>query len=430
MSTTKSGRGQVVPVEVAPSAARLTNSLRDIGYDFQSAVADVIDNSLAAGATRVSVEITFDGPDSSVRMADDGHGMSANGVLEALRFGSRREYARGQLGRYGLGLKTASLSQGRSVTVVSRFEATGRVSARCLDLDVIEEWDDWLIVDPGRSPAVEHATSALEEGYNTVVVWDKLDRLLPYERQDGGWARRRVESEIEKCSAHLSMVFHRFLERDEPVVIEVNGTKLAPWDPFARDEDKTQVLVPLTFEVESSGVHGMVRLDRYVLPARTSFSSPKAFEALSGPLKWNRQQGLYIYRADRLVQWGGWAGIRGIDEHTKLARVALSFNTELDDLFNTNVAKMRVAVPSEVRQQLTPAVSEVCLEAGEVYRRASRLAESPDDEAPGDEELPAPGLVKFALTAAAMQTGDEEALARVVGKLREDSPELAQALGL
>ena len=140
---------------ITPSAARLTESLRDIGYDFPSAVADIVDNSIMAGATRVEVLIEFDGLDSSVTVADNGCGMTANGLVEALRYGTRRTYARGDLGRYGLGLKTASLSQCRSVTVVTRSSLTAtRISVRELDLDLIAEWDEWLVVDPGRGPAV------------------------------------------------------------------------------------------------------------------------------------------------------------------------------------------------------------------------------------------------------------------------------------
>src|SRR5215471_17545932 len=121
-------------VAITPSAARLTESLRDIGYDFPAAVADVVDNSVMAGASRVDVLVEFNGADSSVTVADDGCGMTANGLLEALRYGTRRTYARGDLGRYGLGLKTASLSQCRSVTVVTRGSASGaRATARMLD---------------------------------------------------------------------------------------------------------------------------------------------------------------------------------------------------------------------------------------------------------------------------------------------------------
>ena len=177
-------------VTIAPSAARLTGSLRDIGYDFPSAIADLVDNSIAAGAGHVEVDIDFDGSNSRVTIADDGSGMTANSLNEALRFGSRRVYSKGDLGRYGLGLKTASLSQCRCVTVASRWPTANRTSVRQLNLDVIEEWDEWLVIDPGKSPSVRHARSLLDRGFNTVVVWDLLDRVLPENRPDGGWARR------------------------------------------------------------------------------------------------------------------------------------------------------------------------------------------------------------------------------------------------
>src|SRR5258708_18111973 len=134
---------------ITPSAARLTESLRDIGYDFPSAVADIVDNSIMAGAARVEILIEFDGADSSVLVADDGSGMTANGLVEALRYGTRRTYSRGDLGRYGLGLKTASLSQCRSVTVVTRSSLmAARVAVRTLHLDLIADWYELLVVDP------------------------------------------------------------------------------------------------------------------------------------------------------------------------------------------------------------------------------------------------------------------------------------------
>ena len=162
--------------DTTPSAARLTESLRDIGYDFPSAVADIVDNSIMAGAARVEILIEFDGTGSWVSVTDDGCGMSANGLVEALRYGTRRTYARGDLGRYGLGLKTASLSQCRSVTVVSRrSQSATRPAVRMLDLDLIAEWDEWLVVDPGADPAVAQARGRLADGPGTVVIWRKLD---------------------------------------------------------------------------------------------------------------------------------------------------------------------------------------------------------------------------------------------------------------
>lgn len=411
---------------VPPSAARLTHSLRDVGYDFQSAVADLVDNSITAEAQRVEVDIVFAGKESWVSIADDGSGMSANSLHEALRFGSRQTYDRGDLGRYGLGLKTASLSQARAITVVTR-SSSGVVSARSLDLDLIAEFDEWLIVDPGATPAVARATELLDSGFSTVVTWERLDRVLPARNIDGGWAKRRVESTAEKAKSHLSMVFHRYLSRRNPLKLRVNGSVVRPWDPFARNENRTQTLTPMTYEIERpEGGYGNVTLERYVLPPRGQFSSSQAFDSLSGPLKWNRQQGLYIYRADRLVQWGGWAGVRAIDEHTKLARAALSFDTDLDDLFNTNVAKMRVSLPSGVKQRIGPSVAELCQQAGIVYRRANRdhamRNASAGEDGPGAEAL-------FALRIAALASGDGQALDRILTKLREDNPEMAERLG-
>jgi hypothetical protein len=428
---------------ITPSAARLTESLRDIGYDFPSAVADIVDNSITAGASRVDVVIEFDGDESSVVIADDGHGMTANGLVEALRYGSRRPYARSDLGRYGLGLKTASLSQCRSVTVVTRrSESSDRVSARMLDLDLIAEWDEWLVVDPVRDQVVEDARARLADTRGTVVIWRKLDRVLPEKRPDGGWARRRLGAMAAKTSEHLGIVFHRFLERvdDHRLVVTVNGEKVEPWNPFGPNETGRAELPEHRYEVTVDDISGAVTLQRYILPSRDQFSSPEQFERLSGPLNWNRQQGIYIYRADRLVQWGGWNGIRGIDEHTKLARAALNFDTDLDSVFNINVAKMRVTIPPQIRQMLERPINELCAQADETYRKGSRRV--PDEIAPtgGSRETgsatsgsPAPSIasdIGLALRAAAMIAGEYDAFRRISAALTQQTPEVARVLGL
>lgn len=412
---------------VPPSASRLTHSLRDVGYDFQSAIADLVDNSITAGARTVEITISFAGTDSYVSIADDGRGMTANQLHEALRFGSRQVYEQGDLGRYGLGLKTASLSQARAVSVMSRADNAKTTTIRSLDLDLISQWDEWLIVDPGPTETAARSRALVEAGFRTVVTWDRLDRVLPERNPEGGWAKRRIDGLTDKTEAHLSMVFHRFLADTKRLVIRVNGKALEPWDPFGRAEKRTKELTPMSFEVESpNGSLGEVRLERFILPARGQFSSPQAFDALSGPLKWNRQQGLYFYRADRLVQWGGWAGARAIDEHTKLARAALSFDTDLDDLFNTNVAKMRVSLPANIRQRVAPSISELCQQAGLAYRRANR------NHALRDVSLTGPGAdgeALFALRVAALASGDAQALERVLTQLRKDNPEMAERLG-
>lgn len=427
---------------ITPSAARLTESLRDIGYDFPAAVADIVDNSVMAGATHVDVLVEFAGEESYVVISDDGEGMTGNGLVEALRYGSRRAYGRSDLGRYGLGLKTASLSQCRSVTVVTcRRSSLGKVNVRMLDLDLIAEWDEWLVVEPPTVPVIERSAERLASEPGTVVIWRKLDRVLPEKRPDGGWARRRLDAMAAKTVEHLGIVFHRYLEGAEErgLVITVNGHKVQPWNPFAPSEPTTSELPLQRFDMTVGDMSGTVTLRRYALPPRDEFSSLEAFERYSGPLNWNRQQGIYIYRAGRLVQWGGWNGIRGIDEHTKLARASLEFDTDLDSVFNINVAKMRVTLPPQIRQMLERPINELCAYADDRYRKASRHAGKEQLRAGSNQAnsrpsqgspLPGRSDAGLALRAAAMQAGEYEAFGRIVAVLAERAPEVAISLGL
>jgi hypothetical protein len=326
--------------------------------------------------------------------------------------------------------------------VSRRSEAATRVAVRMLDLDLIAEWDEWLVVDPGPDPAVAQARGRLADGPGTVVLWRKLDRVLPEKRPDGGWARRRLAAMAAKTAEHLGMVFHRFLEgtSGRDLVVTVNGEKVQPWNPFGPGEPARAELAPQRFEVVVGDVAGTVTLQRFVLPSRDQFSSPANFELLSGPLNWNRQQGLYIYRAMRLVQWGGWNGIRGIDEHTKLARAALDFDTDLDAVFNINVAKMGVTIPPQLRQMIERPINELCGRADDTYRKTSRRdVTSLDGDGDGDRKPPWARLdpatrtaddAGLALRAAAMHAGEYAAFQRIVATLRQQAPDVANALGL
>ena len=342
-----------------------------------SAVADIVDNSIAAGARRVDIELCFDGISSYVLIADDGRGLTNDELVEALRFGSRRDYGTSELGRYGLGLKTASLSQCRRLTVASRRAAQRRrIAARSLDLDHVLDTDRWEVIDPPEDTVAFHALEWLDHAPGTVVVWERLDRVLPEANPSGGWARRRLEVLTAQLGAHVAMVFHRFIEGSVPgheaLVVTINGQKLDAWDPFAPEEEFRVRLPRRIYEVWNGSLAGTVSLSPFVLPARSLFSTLTEFERLGGPARWNRQQGLYIYRAGRLIQSGGWSGIRAIDEHTKLGRAALDFSPELDELFQINVAKMRVQLPPEVRTLIEPHVGELCHRAEEMYRRDLR----------------------------------------------------------
>ena len=158
-------------ISIAPSARRLTTSLRDIGYSFESAVADIVDNSIAAGATKIAIDIEFDGKNSSVIIKDDGDGMTAQAIDEAMRFGSRRSYADQELGRYGLGLKTASLSQCKRLSVISK-SSNAPLQARILDLDFIQTVDDWVTLDHSEEEEVIALAAEHFGESGTFVIWN------------------------------------------------------------------------------------------------------------------------------------------------------------------------------------------------------------------------------------------------------------------
>lgn len=424
---------------VEPSAARLTESLRDVGYDFPTAMADLVDNSIAAKASRIDLRFRYADADSYVLVADNGGGMTTSGILEALRYGSRREYADMDLGHFGLGLKTASLSQCRRITVVTKPDSPLSVSAsvitRTLDLNIVGENDAWLVISGHQSPGVDEAVdylSGLDHG--TVVVLEELDRVIGSAANPGA-AKRRMNSAMSKTREHLEMVFHRYLEGYSglpPVSISLEsgadeGEAVVPWDPFATDEASTERLAAMRLPVQIDGRQVDVQLQRFVLPAKADFSSPEAFERMSGPLKWNRQQGLYIYRAGRLVQYGGWARIRSIDEHTKLARAALDFPTTLDSVFQINVSKMRVNLPADIRPMLEQPIQELCLSAARRYRLSGEGGRSQEPRSRTQSNTTW-REVSFALRVAAEKAGELEAMESILNQVDGMDKELYQEL--
>lgn len=456
-------------VRVIPSASRLIGSLRDLGYEPTEAVADLIDNSIAAGARNVDVTVHWDGGDSWLRITDDGRGMDGSRITEAMRYGAARDYDDDDLGKFGLGLKTASMSQCRRLTVASRTPSSkGKITARQLDLDYIEQQDDWDVLIPRASERPEQLTQHLGPK-GTVVLWEKLDRILTYKDPSSGWARNHLLDLAERLERHLGMVFHRFLQgesRRAKLRIRVNGTAIEPWDPFARGESATIPLDATSYPLNTPHGSGLVEVVPYILPPRDQFSSVSEHRRLAGPNGWNRQQGLYIYRADRLIQSGGWSRLRKPDEHTKLARLAVSFKPTLDAAFGINVAKMRVTLPPELRDQIEDDVSQVVNRARRVYdakpedgggnrRRARTKATpaaergatptSPDDGRPSSTGRPGTGTLspspapgendglalrrREALQRAARFTGEEQALERIVEALNRSDQEVARDLG-
>jgi hypothetical protein len=366
-------------IELIPSAKRIITSLRDLGYDFSQAVADIVDNSIEAGATIVSIHAEFDGDNSWIRIADNGKGMKPQQLREAMRYGAEREYEIDDLGKFGLGLKTASMSQCQRLSVASRWNPNrADITAYSWDLPHITRTNRWEILDIGEDDLGPVIREPLKHSTGTVVLWQQLDRMLGYQHPYGEAARKRLLQICREIEQHLGMVFHRFISgeiRGKKLKLRLNGNDIKPWDPFCRSERKTKALSSLRIPLEHEGVSGEVLLEPFVLPHQEDFSSPDAFRLASGPANWNQQQGFYIYRAGRMIQSGGWSGLRTVDEHTKLARIAVSFSPKLDDAFKVNVQKMRVQLPSLIKDSFQHAIGPVLKLARGAYGR--KPAKSP-----------------------------------------------------
>jgi hypothetical protein len=373
-----------------PSARRLMGSLRDMGYDTPSAVADLVDNSIDADARNVDITITNRGIDSWIRVADDGTGMSGRRLEEAMRYGSSRDYDTEDLGAFGLGLKTASLSQCRRLTVATRTSPRARIEVRRWDLDRVARHDSWELERLTPRSCPPQLLEPLRAGSGTVVLWERLDRILEYVQPDGRAAMARLETIGAEIREHLEMVFHRFLSGElrrgrSRIAMTLDGTWLEAWDPFARTEPATRELPRQWLPLRLDGRTHRIGIRPYVLPNQVQFSSPEAHLIASGPKRWNRQQGLYIYRRDRLIQSGGWNRLRTMDEHSKLSRIAINIPAAADQAFRTNVSKMSVTLPSEIRPPLRTLLSGLVGQAQDAYRQRVQLV-PPTGE--GDREEP------------------------------------------
>jgi Histidine kinase-, DNA gyrase B-, and HSP90-like ATPase len=362
-----------------PHAAAIVESLRAFGYDLPTAIADVVDNSISAGARNIWLHFEWDGVSSIVTVTDDGHGMTADELIEAMRLGGvgpRTERKPHDLGRFGLGLKTASLSQCRRLTVRSR-RAGGSLETRCWDLDLIAVKNDWRLLraaDAGSEPHFSRLTSL---PHGTTVLWQNLDRLTRDQRTDNPKHHDRFLERIEGVRRHLGLVFHRLMVGRDAVRLFVNNREVQPWDPFLSDHPATLLLPSDPLRLRSIPVS----VRPYVLPHISKLTKTEHDQG-EGTRGWLAHQGFYIYRRNRLLVAGDWLGFGWTkDEHLKLARIAIDLPNALDHDWQINVTKSRATPPPELRDDLKRIALRTREEAKKVYTyRGARLVPQKNSE--------------------------------------------------
>ena len=341
-----------------PVANVLMNSMRSMGYTFEAAIADIVDNSISAKAERIDIKFPVDPGHIYVAICDDGSGMDSDELFDAMKYGSEKKKngrSTDDIGRYGLGLKSASLSQCRKLTVISKKD--GRYSAYSWDLDVIEKEEEWLVLEYSDNEITELVFYDYLDNKNsgTVVIWENFDFL---EKNTGDVYLGLAKLE-EPLSHHLELVFHRFMSRkdDKKVDIWIDNYKLVPLDPFLENHKKTNIRRKINIAVEdSNGIERTVVAQPFILPFQKDMSKEDKV-LVGGTEDYRTKQGFYIYRNERLIIWGTWFG-RHKDELTKHARIRVDIPNTLDDIWCLDVKKQSASIPSSIKRQLTRAVDE------------------------------------------------------------------------
>ncbi|MBX9708392.1 MAG: ATP-binding protein [Caulobacteraceae bacterium] len=363
-----------------PDPSRLIFGLRDTGYDFNTAAADIIDNAIAANATEVNVrvELQQDGR-KFVYFGDNGDGMDSDGLFNAMRYGAPKRASAKSLGKFGLGLKTASSSICRRYGLISRARRATELGKLEWDLDHVEDLNDWqMLQEPVTKGEEAWFEELCGEGSGTLVVWSKCDRLLSrdYAEAGGTAERNAIKNRVRRLKEHLSLVFHRYLDPADdtyPTVrIHVNDEPVEPWNPFF--PEKAEQVLPdhartLKIGLEDGSVHE-ARMNAWILPHSKDLTKEENEEKARIS---SRAQGFYIYREGRIIHHGGWLGVfRSDDPHYSLLRVEFDFDHQLDDAFKIDVKKSRILFDPALEESLRKTLTPFWNEADRRYRRKVR----------------------------------------------------------
>jgi hypothetical protein len=348
---------------VPPRAASLMESLRAFGYDLPTALADLADNSLFHGARNIRLGFHWNGGRSRIAISDDGAGMNEATLVDAMRVGSRSPVEvrdEKDLGRFGLGLKTASFSQCRRMTVFTK-RGRGAPVVRCWDLDTVMQGNEWRLLREPTAEAASQAEGMLGKSPGTVVVWEKIDRLAECGPVDDDRAEDAFLRHAESVRIHFAMVFHRLMTGTGRVAFHLNGREIQPWDPFLQDESAKPRIPSETLLHKGR----RIRVQPHVLP-HLSRVDPEVHSKAAGIRGWNAHQGFYIYRNRRMLVDGDWLGLKGWrqEEHYKLARIQIDLPNTLDHEWEIDVTKSKARPPEALREAL--------VRIGEVTRSAAK----------------------------------------------------------
>lgn len=374
-----------MPFLLPPGTSRIVDGLRDTGYTILTSIADIVDNSIAAQATKVNILFQTD-DDRNIRLfiADDGCGMDFEGLKNAMTYGSLEREDPHSLGKFGLGLKTASTAFCKSLSVISRTDETENCKLQW-DLDHIAEVNRWEVLQPEILEDEEEFLDEVagEDSHGTLVVWEKVDRILNKSYKSISGYRTAFDRLSDKIAKHLSLVFQRFIDtnyEDAPnVEITFNGVVLTPTDPFCLRElrrlddgtiDRNGTILVVNNKPEllddNDNVLSTAVFKAWIIPNKYNYSSEESRDKANIS---NHNQGFYIYRENRLIYYGTWLGLYSVEPHMSLLRVDLSFDSSFDEYLNVDIKKSHVILNEELAEEFKRWLGNPRTVANDRYRK-------------------------------------------------------------
>lgn len=373
--------------DVTPNPEYLIKSISEQGYSFEAAIADLIDNSISAEADKIEILIDTESEPFKLYLADNGKGMNEDQLKNCMKFPSQSPDVNRldeDLGRFGLGMKTASFSQTRKFTTISRPKGELPFSARTWDLEILKnnKWNLLInsyedvadILEQYRSISHSRINAIPDFEANTIIVWEGLYKFEQYLEEKN--RENALFKEIDIISDHLSLVFHRFMEKQgKSLQIRINNQVLKPFNPFPTKENDFR---SLEFRKRKFG-DDSIKIEGFILPSR---SIKETNQGLSIWATKNRSlmdmEGIYIYRANRLILFGGWNGLIKKAPRLQLARLQVEIGNSADHLLHLNVAKSQVIIPHELKNAFQGYINDLKQEAEkEFYNRGIRQFNEP-----------------------------------------------------
>ena len=354
-------------IKIPPDASSLMESTRAMGYSLQTAAADIIDNSIAANAMKI--DIYFSAADEYIAFLDDGCGMNETELNQAMKYGSvnpLKTRNQNDLGRFGLGLKTASLSQCEVLTVISKKD--NKISARQWNLNHIRCTNAWELLALSTSemkklPIFELLKNLKTNG--TLVIWQELERMI-----QGDDMAKKMSEKMDIVRGHLSLVFHRYLSNEEDskkICICMNNSPVESSDPFLQHRN-TQRMAEYTINVDD---YPPIKVVPYMLPHASKLSK-KDIKLLGITDDLQKNQGFYVYRNKRLIVWGTWFNRNKKNILSQLARIKIDIPVEFDHLWVIDVKKSSATPPLAIRKNLDSLIENLSAQSKRSYEYRGR----------------------------------------------------------